>query len=108
MVRPVLRRHHFVEPEWFDELGGWERADNLIFFRRFVEYACARLCEHCSYWCTINELNGFDKTKLARLGRRCGLPNTLLLAKSPYHLGILSRCASSASSPSMRSSARRT
>lgn len=40
---------------------------------------------------TMNELNGYDQASLARLGKRCGLPHTQVLAKSNYHLGVLSR-----------------
>ena len=40
---------------------------------------------------TMNELNGFNKAALARLGERCGMPHTMILAKSAYHLGVLSR-----------------
>ena len=40
---------------------------------------------------TLNELNGFDEASLERLGKRCGFTHSLLLAKSPYRLGILSR-----------------
>ena len=40
---------------------------------------------------TMNELNGYNAASFARLGQRCGLPHTQLLAKSSYHLGVLSR-----------------
>ena len=58
-IEPMVTLHHFVEPEWFDALGGWEKAENVRYFRRFADAVCAKLCPHCTYWCTLNELNGF-------------------------------------------------
>ena len=40
---------------------------------------------------TLNELNGFTSASLAAFGQRCGMPHVELLAKSRYHLGVLSR-----------------
>ena len=58
-IEPMVTLHHFVEPEWFDSLGGWEKQENVTHFARFVETVGARLVPHCRYWCTLNELNGF-------------------------------------------------
>jgi beta-glucosidase len=58
-IEPMVTLHHFCQPEWFDELGGWEDGGNVKYFRRFVEHVAPLLAPHCSYWCTLNELNGF-------------------------------------------------
>ena len=58
-IEPMVTLHHFVEPEWFDAIGGWELSENIIHFRRFVEVICKKLASDCKYWCTLNELNGF-------------------------------------------------
>lgn len=58
-IEPMITLHHFVHPEWFDERGGWEKADNVAYFRRFAQRVCAQLCAHCAHWCTLNELNGY-------------------------------------------------
>jgi endonuclease/exonuclease/phosphatase family metal-dependent hydrolase len=39
----------------------------------------------------LNELNGFESAQLRALGGSLGMPHTALLARSRYHLGILSR-----------------
>ena len=58
-IEPMVTLHHFVEPEWFDNKGGWELSENVAYFTRFVEHVAPALCPHCTYWCTLNELNGF-------------------------------------------------
>lgn len=61
--------------------GGGNRLDGIIRYIHDGNYDIV----------TLNELNGFDKSKLAHLGKRCGMAHSLLLAKSRYHLGVLSR-----------------
>ena len=61
--------------------GGGQRLQGISDFIRGGDYDVV----------TLNELNGFDGRKLAALGRRCGLSHSKLLAKSAYHLGVLSR-----------------
>lgn len=61
--------------------GGSRRLDGICAFLRGGAYDVV----------TLNELNGFDSAKLRAWGARCGLPHSQLLAKSAYHLGILSR-----------------
>jgi beta-glucosidase len=58
-IEPMITLHHFNEPVWFDERGGWEDASSVESFLRFVEFATSRLAPHCQHWCTLNELNGF-------------------------------------------------
>lgn len=42
---------------------------------------------------TCNELNGIHAAAWARLGALAGLPHVRLLARSPFHIGVLSRHA---------------
>lgn len=35
-MTPNVTLHHFTAPQWFMEIGGWERAENIPLF---VEYA---------------------------------------------------------------------
>ncbi|MGB8367468.1 MAG: family 1 glycosylhydrolase [Candidatus Babeliales bacterium] len=54
-ITPMITLHHFVNPSWFDEKGGFEEEKNLYYFERF----CIKVFEHLSgkvnLWCTINE-----------------------------------------------------
>lgn len=59
-IEPMITLHHFAEPIWFVELGGWENRENVEgHFRRFVTHTTNRLAPYCRYWTTINELNGY-------------------------------------------------
>lgn len=58
-IEPMVTLHHFTEPKWWDEKGGWEVRDNVAQFARFAAYVAARLAPHVTYWCTTNEMNGF-------------------------------------------------
>lgn len=47
--------HHFVHPEWFDTLGGFENEDNIKYFVRFCRLIYDHLGDKIDSWCTINE-----------------------------------------------------
>ena len=38
-IQPMITLHHFSEPSWFDEKGGWEKRANVQCFARFVDFA---------------------------------------------------------------------
>jgi beta-glucosidase len=54
-IEPMLTLHHFSQPNWFDDKGGWERVENLDFFYRFAERVYEEYCDRVHYWCTFNE-----------------------------------------------------
>jgi beta-glucosidase len=54
-ITPMVTLHHFSQPIWFDEMGGWEKEENLEYFVRFCEYVYSEFCDDVPYWCTINE-----------------------------------------------------
>jgi len=57
-IEPMVSLHHFVEPSWFTELGGFEKRENVEeHFDRFVKHVTVRLAPYCRYWATINEPN---------------------------------------------------
>ncbi|GCE25259.1 beta-glucosidase [Dictyobacter alpinus] len=56
-MTPVVTLHHFTDPLWFTERGGFAEAENLRFFTRYVEHVVAALQDVCSFWITINEPN---------------------------------------------------
>ena len=61
--------------------GGGGRRDGICAYLRDGQYDLV----------TLNELNGFSGAALAQWGQECGYAHSLLLSKSAYHLGILSR-----------------
>lgn len=56
-IKPVLTLHHFVNPRWFAELGGWENKENIRYFKRYVDKMVKALGEYVDIWITINEPN---------------------------------------------------
>lgn len=56
-IEVLLTLHHFSHPGWFDDLGGFTRAENAPYFLRFVEYVVRGLGDLVSDFCTINEPN---------------------------------------------------
>jgi beta-glucosidase len=56
-IEPVVTFHHFTTPLWLAARGGWEAADVVDRFGRFVSQATARIGDVIGRACTINELN---------------------------------------------------
>lgn len=38
-MQPFLTLHHFVEPAWFEDMGGFERSVNIQHFVDFASFA---------------------------------------------------------------------
>jgi beta-glucosidase len=56
-MTPMVTLHHFTDPLWLGERGGWETGAVVPLFERFVRKTVEALKEYCSLWCTINEPN---------------------------------------------------
>ena len=56
-IKPVVTLHHFANPQWFVELGGWENGENITYFRRYVNRIVEGIGDLVSWWITINEPN---------------------------------------------------
>lgn len=54
-IEPVVTLHHFTNPLWFSELGGWLNRNSWEYFSRYVEKIVSALCEDVRFWITINE-----------------------------------------------------
>lgn len=54
-LEPVVTLHHFTNPLWFAERGGWARKTNVQFFSRYVARIVGALGSQVKYWLTINE-----------------------------------------------------
>lgn len=54
-IKPVVTLHHFVHPEWFEKLGGFEKEENIQHFVAFSERIFKLLGKKVALWCTINE-----------------------------------------------------
>jgi len=56
-ITPLVTLHHFSDPLWLAERGGWENEDTPALFEKFTAKVVDSLKEYVSYWCTINEPN---------------------------------------------------
>ena len=54
-VEPMVTLHHFSNPIWVAERGGWESPDILPLFERYVDKVVNSLKDLCEVWITINE-----------------------------------------------------
>ena len=54
-IEPVVTLHHFTNPQWLSQLGGWEDRRSVELFVRYVEVVTKALAPHVRYWITINE-----------------------------------------------------
>lgn len=56
-ILPMVTLHHFTDPLWLNELGGWETDTVVPLFEKYTRRVVEALKEYCSLWCTINEPN---------------------------------------------------
>src|SRR5512137_2818760 len=85
----MVTLHHFTDPLWLAEKGGWENSLVVPLFLKFVRKTVEALKEYCSLWCTINEPNvyvglGYVTGSMPPGGgglRRAWFPPDVLIAK---------------------------
>jgi beta-glucosidase len=56
-MQPMVTLHHFTDPQWLTEKGGWLNPDAIQYFTRYVEQVVRALGDSARIWCTINEPN---------------------------------------------------
>ena len=56
-MTPFVTLHHFSDPLWLVEKGGWEDESVVDFFARYVRKVVEALREYVNLWVTINEPN---------------------------------------------------
>ena len=54
---PMVTLHHFTNPSWVAELGGWENPQIIPLFERYVRKVAVTLEDLVGLWVTINEPN---------------------------------------------------
>jgi len=58
-IAPLVTLHHFTNPMWFEESGGFAEPANIPVFLSFVEYTVRKLGDLIDEYVTINEPNVF-------------------------------------------------
>lgn len=56
-IQPMVTLHHFTNPLWMAEQGGWENALAVRWFERYVRKVVSTLGDQVTLWCTLNEPN---------------------------------------------------
>ncbi len=56
-ITPMVTLHHFTDPLWLQEMGGWETSAAVPLFDKFTRKVVEALKEYCTLWITINEPN---------------------------------------------------
>ncbi|MBI3313274.1 MAG: glycoside hydrolase family 1 protein, partial [Candidatus Omnitrophica bacterium] len=54
-IEPVVTLHHFTNPVWFNQNGGWLGEKSSFYFNRYVEKAVRAFGRYVRFWVTINE-----------------------------------------------------
>jgi beta-glucosidase len=54
-IQPMATLHHFTQPIWWEERGGFEREENIQDWVDFSKRMFALLNDRVKWWCTINE-----------------------------------------------------
>ena len=54
-IEPIVTLHHFTNPIWFANLGGWHNKKSCEYFLRYAEIIVDALCDKVRFWVTINE-----------------------------------------------------
>ncbi len=123
-ITPMITLHHFTNPMWLAEQGGWENTKVVNFFGRYTQKVVEELGELCQIWCTINEpiIYGTHAyligrwypgkkslLKLVKVTRNQvhahNLAYNILHAKNPnYSIGMAQHCAAFAAANSSRAS----
>ncbi|MBA3751597.1 glycoside hydrolase family 1 protein [Candidatus Dependentiae bacterium] len=54
-IIPMVTLHHFVHPQWFEDMGAFEHEENIQYFVRFSQKVFEAFASKVPFWCTINE-----------------------------------------------------
>lgn len=58
-MTPLITLHHFSDPQWFVDKGGWENDEADGYFSKYVQKVVIALKDYVNLWCTLNEPNGY-------------------------------------------------
>ncbi len=58
-IQPMITLHHFTHPLWFEQLGAFEKEENIKHFVEFSKLVFARYSNRVKFWVTLNEPNVF-------------------------------------------------
>ncbi len=54
-LEPLVTLHHFTNPLWIADRGGWENRDTIERFTGFAAFCAREFGAEVDWWCTVNE-----------------------------------------------------
>jgi len=54
-MEPMVTLHHFTNPSWIADAGGWETPDTALRFANYADHVVRELGQLARYWVTVNE-----------------------------------------------------
>ena len=54
-LTPIVTLHHFTNPLWIADRGGWENRETIDRFAEFVRFCAREYGGEVDWWCTVNE-----------------------------------------------------
>jgi beta-glucosidase len=54
-LTPLVTLHHFTNPLWIADQGGWEHPDTIARFCEFARFCAREFGAEVDWWCTVNE-----------------------------------------------------
>lgn len=63
-IKLCLTLHHFSQPQWFEEKGEFNDAENISCFLRHLEYLVPKVAPYVDLWNIFNEFNNGDSPSL--------------------------------------------
>ena len=54
-ITPIVTLHHFTNPLWVADAGGWEARETIDRFESFVRFCAREFGSEVDWWCTVNE-----------------------------------------------------
>lgn len=58
-IKPVITLHHYADPCWFADMGGFEKEANIKYFVGFCEQVFKRLNKYSPLFFTFNTFEGY-------------------------------------------------
>lgn len=58
-ITPLITLHHYSDPQWFVDKGGWESESAAEYFEKYIRRVVQALKDYVNIWCTFNEPNGY-------------------------------------------------
>ena len=85
-IQPMITLHHFTNPLWFEDKGGFEPEENIELFVRFSKRMFEEYGSKVKRWCTINECGPYAVMGYGLGVFPPGVKNFKRMATVLYHL----------------------